>query len=310
METSEFMIVLLSPSWLNSEVCGWEYDGFKQHHGTARMLPISLRALSEQDIAKLSLEQNLRYEELRSIQQEKWQDLVHLEDRDLNRLLSDMARALKTILQNPPAKNPPTPEPDQSAPAAPKPPQGTPVRASPERPPINADYLFPSQGGCQLQLSTGGLYEVRTANGTIVFAIRAFSLRTEFKGGMILTRQLPYATETKRPLAKITQLPIGNRETELLVDTIGDAMRGQPLCEAGESGHVMLFDFASEEDIEPSATGSLEVTYAAIDIDEDQSHVTLTGEEKKQKNNKKVLASLVMETLFKEPISVGVSGDD
>lgn len=304
------MIVLLSPSWLNSEVCGWEFDGFKDCHGTSRMLPISLRELSDQDVEGLDEERRGRYSELRAIQQKKWQNLVQLEDRDLNRLLSDMAKALKMILQDPPAQNPPKQKTNRQAQPTEPSQKGTPVRASTDRPPIYADYLFPSQGGCQLQLSTGGLYEVSTENGTIVFAIRAFSIRTKLTGGTILSQQLPFATETQRPLAKVTQLPIGKYETELLVDSIGDDMRGQPLCEPRESGHVMLFDFERDEEAELSVSGALEVAFAAIAIDEEQSNAVLTEEQTLQKANKKVLASIVMDTLFKEPIPVAEAADD
>ncbi len=283
MQGSEFLIVLLSQGWLKSEICGWEYDSFKRKIDALgqsdRIVPISLRELDENDLKGLTEQERRRYDELLAIQQANWRDLPQLSERDLRRLLSTTAKAMKSCVQSlPKPAQVGQPVPVHQADNAEMPVNGHVV------PPVSGDYYIPRQARdtAQLKLAVAGLTSVETDEGTVVFAVKGLSVQTVLSGGRIVNENARFSTGWQGPIGKVTRVQTGAYRTTLQIDAAMDYLQGEPLVGKGDVGHVHLFDIDAPEAAHVDVSGTVSIQRQAVEIIE--KHCDLEPDEKEARD--------------------------
>lgn len=283
LQDSEFLIVLLSQGWLKSEICGWEYDSFKRKTSVLgqndRILPISLRKLDEDDLKGLTEQQRRRYDELLAIQQANWRDLPQLSERDLRRLLSTTAKAMKSCVHS-------LPKPTQGAQTvSTRQPESMEVPVNGHVvPPVSGDYYIPRQARdtAQLKLAVAGLTSVETDEGTVVFAIKGLTVQTVLDGGRIVNENTKFSTGWQGPIAKVTRVQTGVYRTTLQIDAATDYLQGEPLVGRGDVGHVHMFDIDAPEAAHVDVRGTVSIQRQAVEIIE--KHCDLEPDEKEARD--------------------------
>ena len=289
VKSSAFLIVLLSPGWLKSKVCGWEYDTFRDSIAARglkdRILPISLRAVTDADLKGLTEKQRLRYDQLRAIQQQKWEHLAELEQRGLNRLLDLAARTLKEVIQSTPDEPEPVPPPAN-------PPKDGPAPIDTEiSPPVSGEYHMPSQSQntCWLKLVSSGLASTETDEGTVIFETTGFAITTKVTGASITDENPTFAQKWTGPIAAVTRIPAKPNETALLLERTDCVMRGEPLAGKGEGGHVYLFEYERDGDAPVEVTGEVRVMRQAVKIIDAPSDLTESQTEARDTMRKRLI---------------------
>ena len=274
VKSSAFMIVLLSPGWLKSRVCAWEYDTFRNSiadlERTDRILPISLRQVTDADLQDLTEKQRHRYNQLRAIQQQKWEHLAELDKRDLNRLLDLAAKTLKEVIQS-------RPDEPKPAPSQPKSPADETAPIDTEiSPPVSGEYHMPSQSQntCWLKLVSSGLASTETDEGTVIFETTGFAITTKVSGAKITAENPTFAQKWTGPIAAVTRIPAKPNETALLLERTDCVMRGEPLAGKGEGGHVYLFEYERDGEAPVEVTGEVRVMRQAVKIIDAPSDLT------------------------------------
>lgn len=105
LEASSLLLILLSPSWLESEFCKKEYQYFSelksQNEGKRNVIPILWKVTSKEDATD---ERSLSiFEELSKIQYVDWSDLKYNRDyqksTELRKAVGDLADAIKQNLK-------------------------------------------------------------------------------------------------------------------------------------------------------------------------------------------------------------------
>lgn len=276
----DFLIVLLSPGWLKSDYCGWEFDHFKQSaSANGCMLPISLRKLDDRQLAKLNEDQQGRHEELRAIQHKSWANLDGLDDRDVDTLLTETAAAIsdRILDLDPPQVGSETGRKAEARNSA------IPVDAH-VIPPVSGDYYIPPQARdtCQLKLAVPGLASVETEEGTVVFAIAHMTVQTNITGGRIVSENPRFSTPWVGPIATVTRVQTSAQTTSLTVQANSTEMQGEPLAGKGDSGHVYLFEFEAEKTAQVEVTGSVNIRRQAVRIVEEQSDLSQSDQDKRE----------------------------
>jgi len=288
----DFLVVLVSPAFLRSDVCHEEFDTFRGRFSDTgcdgRIIPILLRDIPEGS-RRISKPQYAFRDRLKAYQRRDWRALADLDTEARTHEFRGTAADIADQIHRFDADDPPPP----AAPPAPR--RQTSVDAS-TIDVASGYYLRPGQNKRTVLANIGfsGPAHVHHGDRRVVFSVDYAVLQTQVTGGQITDENRQFGADGwAGPVAHVTRVSPNLYWQTLKIESRGTGLQGEVLCGRGDQGLVPLFSLEVADGApEPSIHGVLRIQPEALVQEGDDSDGTSNREVMKAE-----LAAILIEKL-------------
>lgn len=311
-----FLVVLVSPSFLRSSICREEYDAFVEFHPNAhgRIMPILLRKVP-QGVPRISQVAYQWLAEIQIYQRNDWTSLVDHQNQFKRQCIYRMTSAAIceqiNVLDN---QEGPKHAPQRSPRSSLGSDERFDLAMNAEHLPVASGYYsFASQSPESVlgNVAFLGQSYVNTEKGTVRFVVSDAMLTTKVQNAQIVDANINFGADGwSGPVASVRRVNASPFVDILHIQAVAKGLKGEALCAAGEAGLVRLFDIkkVSEDALAPVLHGTLSIEVNAVITFDDEDGPSAAKDAECHVKSK--LAKLVHKKLGLDQIIMGeLTGD-
>lgn len=302
IDATNLFFVLLSPSWIKSEICREELSAFLKREAdqswTGRVFVVQIREIPADD-PEINTEMRQILVQLEKRQAKRWRSLLDADQatretafRQAGEEIAEVLRLViaKHSIEEVPAHSPPSPPTKTS----PLPVSGQPL--------VSGDFYAPSQAkvdghqSVMLNLVFAGQCKVTLSRkGRFVFGVQVARLHVQAEGGGHMLAHPDF--DASRCMVSVECTGGGGGHRDYQIYAREEHLRGTVLAATGNGDHVPLVLIDQTDCKEPvKISGFVQVELECIKIDWDKSSPkgTLPSNEAKITQMRQVIAQLLL----------------